>query len=271
MPFTQEDKDWLKETLNAQKDDLKTVFKDAVSQLGKRTTRLEHAFTLVTRAARSVVIDKAKKDHDALLRRMFDDADLLLIPPFESGSRKNFTCDIAQVEQFVHGYDKMYDVELNRNVGYRLIHKSRSAQIRRKAGASLLQKLKKEAPSKLGLNIQYDKPWELRATQTAAHKFLRSLADNGQGLVTSTKVQGGYLVVNGARIAPEYLIPAPGRWGVLFDAVLQKIRSGGSRAPASPESGVLSVVFEAEFAADRGVIDLSALQVDDYGDGMELD
>jgi hypothetical protein len=271
MPFTQEDKDWLQQTLDNQRDSLKNVFKDAVTQLGKRTSRLEHAVTLVTRAARSVVIDKAKKEHDALLRHMFDAADLLLIPPFESGSRKSFSCDIAQVEQFVHQHDKMYDVELNRNVGYRLIHKSRSAQIRRKAGAALIQKLKNEAPSKLGLNIQYDKPWELRVAQTAAHKFLRSLADNGDGLVTSTRAHGGYLVVNGVRIAPEFLIPAPARWNVLIDAVLQKIRSWGNRLPSSPEAGILSVVFEAEFAADRGVIDITDLQVDEYGDGMDVD
>jgi hypothetical protein len=172
MPLMKEDKDWLTSALDKQKTDLQDGFKETANKLGKRVSRLEHALLLVSRAARLVVVGNVKRGHAALLRRMFDDADLLLIPPYSAGSRQAVSCDTSQVQAFISEHNPSYDVELNRNVGFRLVHKSHSAQVHRKAAASLLQKLKKAAPEKLGLNLQYDKPWELRTAQTAAFKFL---------------------------------------------------------------------------------------------------
>ncbi len=269
MVLTQEDKDWFTNALDKQKTDLQDGFKETANQLGKRVSRLEHAFSLVSRAARSAVVESAKKDHEALLRQMFDGADLLLIPPYEAGTRKAVSCDAASAQAFVSQYDPNFEVELNRTAGFRLVHKSRSAQVRRKAGATLIQKLKNEAPAKLGLNIQYDKPWELRVAQTAAHKFLRGLKDNSGGLVTATSAKGGFLVLNGVRLAPEYLVPRPHRWDTLFRQVLQKIRSWGHRMPSSTDLGLLTDLFGTEFAADRGVFDLDSLDVHEFDGGLD--
>jgi hypothetical protein len=264
MPLTQEDKEWFREALNETKKELHDAINDSTADLGKRVARLEHAFSLLSRSARFEVVERAKKEHGLLLRQMFDEAALLLIPPFNSGSRAAVRCSMKQVQDLVKQHDEDYEVELNKSVGYRLVHNSRSAQTRRKAGASLLRALKQEAPDKLGLNVQYDKPWELRGVQTTAHKFLKSLKNDSGGLVTSATVRGGFLLVNDLRLAPEFLGPSTSRWGNLFPIILKKIRGWGSRPPASVDTGLLTDVFGAEFAADRGVVDLDDLPLSDY-------
>jgi hypothetical protein len=271
MPLSQEDKDWFTDALSKQKTDLENSMKNTAFHQGKRLSRLEHAFNLISRAARSTIVATAKKDHDALLRAMFDNADLLLIPPFESGARKAVSCDIGAVQTLVGQVDPMYDVELNRSVGFRLVHKSRSAQVRRKAGAAVLQKLKSEAPKKLGLNIQYDKPWELRVAQTQAHKFLKGLQDGSGGLITSVGAKGGFLSANGVRLAPEFLVPMPHRWPALYKLIASRIRNLGNRQASTADTGALTEVFESEFAADQGVVDLETLDVNDYDAGLDED
>ncbi len=268
MPLTQEDKDWFKQVLDKQRDDLKDDFNKTANLLGKRVARLEHAFSLVSRAARSAIVEAAKKEHDARLREMFDGADLLLIPPYEGGARRKVPCDIATVRNFITEHDPNFEVELNRQVGFRLVHKSRSAQVRRKAAASLLRKLKPTAPDALGLNCQYDKSWELRTVQTSAHKFLRGLKEHSDGLVTETSAKGGFLVVNGVRMAAEYLVPHRQRWNGLFRAVYQKIRGWGTRTPVSTDVGLMNDIFGAEFAADHGVFEIDSLDINEFEGGV---
>ncbi len=267
MTLTKEDKDWFTDALKQTKQDLQQSIQDATSDLGKRVSRLEHAFNLVSRAARSQVVERAKNEHSALLRRMFDEADMLLIPPFDAGARKMVMRDTAKVQALVAQYDANYKVKLNKTLGYRLVHKSRSAQLRRKNGASLLKHMKKEAMYQLGLVLQYDKPWELRVKQTAAYKFLSGLKTAGGSLISETAVKGGFLVVNGLRLAPEYLVPEQHRWDGLQKLVLQKIRGWGGRAPISTDVGLLTDVFGAEYAADHGVFKIGDLHLSDYGDG----
>jgi hypothetical protein len=267
MTLTKEDKDWFADALKKTKHDLQQSFHNATSELGKRVYRLEHAFNLVSRAARSQAVEKAKNEHASLLRCMFDKADLLLIPPFEGGARKMVIRDTAAVQSLVAEYDDKYEVELNKTMGYRLVHTSRSAQVCRKAGASMIKHMKKEAMEKLGLVLQYDKPWELRLRQTAAHKFLSGLKSIGGTLVSDVTVKAGFLVVNGVRLAPEYLVPEQHRWDALQKLVLQKICSWGSRVPTSTDVGLLTDFSRAEYAADRGIFDLDTLSLNDYGDG----
>jgi hypothetical protein len=271
MPLTMEDKDWFKDLMAEQKQDLEKSFKQATSETGKRVSRLEHAFSLVSRAARSCIVERAKEKHATLLRCMFDDGDLLLIPPFEGGQRKVVTCEMNDVRAMVKKYAEGYDVELNRQYGFRLVHGSRSAQVRRKAAAGLLKKMKKEALQELGLVMQYDKPFELRTMQSTAHKFLGGIKKGGGSLISSTKVHSGFLLANEVRIAPEYLVPHQHRWEQLQQLVLAKVCSWGSRTPTSSDMGVMTDVFGAEFAADQGVFELEALPLADYGGSDDED
>jgi hypothetical protein len=272
MTLTQEDKDWLRDALKQTKTDLEQSMKTAVFSIGKKVSRLEHALNLVSRAARTAVVERAKKEHGDLLRQMFDDANLLLLAPMGTGgdgvrARGPVGCDTEKVAAFVKEYDDGFDVELNRTVGFRLVHKSRSAQVRRKAAASLLRHGKGPALDTLGLNLQYDKSWELRQKQAQAHKFLTALKNDSGGLIHTKTVKGGFLEANNIRLAPEYLVPQPHRWGNLIKLVLHKIRGWGSRAPgAAADVGMLTDVFGVEFAADFGVFDLDDLPLADYED-----
>ncbi len=271
MALTKEDKEWIVNALNQTKTDIENTMKTSMFTMGKKVCRLEHAFSLISRAARTAVVDRAKKEHADQLRQMFDDANLLLIAPMSAGhdgvrARGPVGCDTTKIAAFVRQYDEGFDVELNRTVGFRLIHKSRSAQVRRKAAAKLLKHAKEDAKTQLGLNLQYDKSWELRQTQTHAHKFLTTLMNDGGGLVRTKSVKG-YLEVNDIRLAPEYLVPQSHRWGNLIKLVLQKIRGWGSRVPlAASDVGLMSDVFGAEYAADHGVFDLDDLPLSDYED-----
>jgi hypothetical protein len=283
MTLTQEDKTWLADALKSTKSDLCTAITNtetklgsAISGIGKRTSRLEHAFSLLSRAARTGVVEHAKRQHETLLQRMFDDANLLLISPLHAGHdgrmvRGPVGCDVNKIKEFVDKYATGFDVELNKTVGFRLVHSSRSAQVRRKAAAGLLKHAKKDAEDELGLSLQYDKPWDLREKQTLAHKFLAALKNNSGGVVVSKTVKSGFLVVNDIRLAPEYLVPKMHRWDNLLKLVLQKVRGWGNRAPLSPETGAMADVFGAEYAADHGVFDLDALPLNNYGDGWSDD
>jgi hypothetical protein len=70
-------------------------------------------------------------------------------------------------------------------------------------------------------------------------------------------------VVNGVRIAPEYLVPGPGRWDQLADLVVQKIKSWKGRSLVNPEGGALTDMFGYAFAADYGVIELDDIVVEE--------
>jgi hypothetical protein len=121
--------------------------------------------------------------------------------------------------------------------------------------------------------LQYDKPYELREIQTAAHKFLALLKKVGGPVITGTEVKGGYLLVNGVRLAPEYLVPRMHRWKGLPDFTVEKVRAWGSRPPNVCDLGVMYDVFGQQFAADAGVFDLEEVQADtdEFGTDMGVD
>jgi hypothetical protein len=81
--------------------------------------------------------------------------------------------------------------------------------------------------------------------------------------VKEPSVRAGFIMANGVRLAPEYLVPSLHRWRNLVEYILGKIRSWGGRPPTGYDLGVVTDVFEAEFAADRGIFDLSELVVEE--------
>jgi hypothetical protein len=278
MSLTQTDKDWFSQQLKDVKTDIENTMKTAVFEMGKRVSRIEHAFSLVSRAARAEIVERAKKDHESLVKQMFDDANLLLLAPMSAGgdgvrARGPVSRDEAAISAFIKEFNSDFDVELNKTVGYRLVHKSRSAQVRRKAAASVLRHGKDRAREELGLQLQYDKSWELRTAQSHAHRFMSALKDAGGDLVKSKGVSKGFLIVNDVRLAPEYLVPRMARWDGLIKLVLQKLRGWGNRQPVSlsADVGVMSDVFGAEYAADRGIFDINDLQLTSYDDQGVMD
>ncbi len=264
MVLSKEDKEWI---TSAFENSLKSLT-EKHHALGKRVTRTEQAFDELSRRARHNVVEAAKKNHARLVQEMFDGSDILAVPSLVDGeggkkTRGPVPCAASQVEAFLADYDGEYEVELAPKLGFHLVHSSRSAQKRRKDGGHILKHAKQDAMEKLGLHLQYDKPFGLREIQGRAQKFLAALQREGKGLVTDSKAKGGYLLVNEVRLAPEYLIPSMHRWNGLIGQVLTKIRGWGSRAPNSPDTGVMFDVFGFEYAADQGVFDISDLPLDE--------
>jgi hypothetical protein len=128
--------------------------------------------------------------------------------------------------------------------------------------AKIVNASREDVNSSLGLYLQYDKPHELRLLQKEAYKFLSVVKRQGGDLVQSKQLKNGFLVINGVRIAPEYLVPGPARWDFLVDAILQKIRSWKNKTPPSPEYGVLTDAFGYAYTAGKGVFDLDDIPED---------
>ncbi len=262
--LTQEDKEWIKSAFETSMKSLT----ERHQALGKRVNRTEQAFDELARVARQSAVDAAKKNHAKLVQEMFDRSDVLALPSLVDDGGGKMTrgpvpCDSSRVETFFANYDGDYEVELAPKLGFRLVHKSRSAQRRRKDGGHILKHAKADALEKLGLHLQYDKPFGLREIQGKAQKFLAALKREGKGVVSSVGAKGGYLHANDVRLAPEYLVPSAHRWNGLVGQVLTKIRGWGSRAPNAPDTGVMFDVFGFEYAADQGVFDLSEFPLDE--------
>jgi hypothetical protein len=264
MVLTQEDKDWFKQALDASMSSMSKT----VSALGKRVVRAEQAFEELSRVSRMNIVASARKEHAKLVQEMFNGSDILAVPSLvDNGdggrTRGAVSCDQQTVAQFFRDYEGDYEVELAPKLGFRLVHQSRSAQKRRKDGASVLKHAKENAKNSLKLHLQYDKPFQLREIQGKAQKFLGTLKREGKELISSVSAKGGYLYANDVRLAPEYLVPESHRWSSLVGQILVKIRGWGTRVPISPEFGVLHDVFGAEFAADRGVVDINEIPIEE--------
>jgi hypothetical protein len=283
MPLSEEDLKSLKDSMGSLLDSKIDKFTNAatnmektIERMGKRIQRLEYGFTLLANAARKTVTEEARANHDRLLRWTFDRSDLLVLPPLEEAqdgklSRRSLKCSLQDVSDLISAQVKAefaFEVEPAKPSGYRVLISSRSPQTRRRCAATIIRDCKEELSKRLGMHLQYDKPYELRAIQRPAHQFLSVLKKHGGDTVRTKELKKGYLVVNGHRLAPEYLVPSNGHWDRLAGMVVTKLR--GLRGPnvLVPEDGLLYDVFGAAYAADRGVFDLHDLQLEeDDGDG----
>lgn len=262
MPLTKEDLDNIGQLFDSKVKTMEISFTAALEKMGKRVTRLEDCVSDMARVARTAVIGNAKDRHDRLLRAMFDESTLVAVPPLQEGqdgrlSRPAAPCNMDDVRNKLTntvGGDVKFEIEPS-NVGYRILLASFSAQTRRKSAAAIVKAAKKDLMDSLGLLLQYDKPFELRVLQREAYKFMAVLQKRSRGRVQSKALKNGYLVVNGVRIAPEYLIPGPGRWDELADAIIEKINSWRGRPPQNVEMGVLTEHFGSVFAADKGIFE----------------
>jgi hypothetical protein len=263
MPLTKEDLESIGQLFDQKVKSLNDSFKESLENMGKRVRKLEDYVSDMARVARRAVIEIARDKHDSLLRSMFDESTLVAVPPLQQGqegkmSRPVAACSIDDVRNKlsnVVGADIKFELEPT-NVGFRIMLASFSAQARRKSAASIVQSAKKELQESLGLLLQYDKPYELRKLQKEAYKFMAVLQKRHGGKLQSKALKNGYLVVNGIRIAPEYLIPGPGRWDELADAVGRKVSAWRSRPPANVETGVMTDFFGYIFAEDKGILEL---------------
>jgi hypothetical protein len=253
-----------------------TKMETSVERMGKRIQRLETGFAFLANAARKNITNEARLQHDRLLRWTFDRSDLLVLPPLEEGqdgklSRTSPSCTMQDVENLIAdktGQEFEFEIEAAKPAGFRVLISSRSPQTRRRCAAKIVKDCKESLSTSLGLHLQYDKPYELRAIQKPAHQFLSVLKKLGKDLVRTKELKKGYLVVNGHRLAPEYLVPSQGRWDSLASLVLTRLRGLKRPDVIVPEDGLLYDVFGAAFAADRGVFDLQELPLDDHeGDG----
>ncbi len=280
MPL--DDSDWVK--MGELFDKKLKPFADSITKLqgdmshaGKRIQRLETGFDRLASASRRKIVDAARKDHDRLLRGMFDDAHLVALPPlieddptrrFQRHQAKCLPGDVTRAIKEAVGDDFLFDVELAKPAGFRIILSSRSPQTRRSIAARII-KHAKDALKELELHIQYDKPFELREIQRSAHKFLHVVEKRGGAAITSKEVRQGYLVVNGFRLAPECLVPSNGRWDHLADLVKDKLRHTRSTT-FQPEDGIMADVFGSVYAADHGVVSLDEIVLEDDEEGGPL-
>jgi hypothetical protein len=284
MPLDEQDKQWLRDAMKTAIDDkfktfettLNTKLDHITTNLGKRVDRLEVAFGQVARVARTSLVSGAKKDHDQMLRSMFDDSALLLISPLQQDQAGKMTRPapsktIQEVQDFVKsfGSEVELEVELAKPSGFRVLVSLFSPQTRRRVAAQFVKDCKKRAMDELQLLIQYDKPFALRDLQRSAHKFLGMVKSAAGGAVTDKTVKGGYLLVNDVRLAPEYLVPDPGRWDAFVSLVAERISRWRGKPPTRvPNDGAFYDLFAMEFAAGRGVFELS--DIPELGDEQHM-
>jgi hypothetical protein len=282
MPLSQEDLNNIGDLFDRKVEALEKKFAASLKSMGKRVQRLEDGFGELARVARGAVLTSAKDRHDRLLRTMFDESTLVAVPPLQEDQHGKFSrpaaaCslnDVVNKLRNVVGSEVKFEVEATK-VGYRVLLASFSSQSRRQAAATLIKKAKQELQDSLGLLLQYDKPHELRFLQRDAYKFMAVVHKRAKGAVTSKQLKNGFIVINGVRFAPEYLVPGPGRWDALADEVLKKIRSWRGGPPHSPDVGVMTDVFGHAYALDKGVFELedidyieTAVSDDDMGEGL---
>jgi hypothetical protein len=271
MPLDSADWEKMKELLKEQKIELEKSFNATVAKYGKRIKRLEAAFSQVASVARATLVTGAKKEHSAALQKMFDKSALLLLPPLEPGQDGKFARSpskhsVDDIKKFVNelSVEVPCEIELAKPTGFRLLLCSYSAQTRRRVAAQFIKTYKEKFKDSLGLLLQYDKPLEIRTLQRSAHKFLALIKDKSGGAVQEKTVQGGFLIVNGVRLAPEYLVPDVGRWESFSTYIVDGIRKWRGKVPLyNTADGVFFGQFGAEFAASRGVFELSDLEHDE--------
>jgi hypothetical protein len=275
MPLDQADKDWIVDAMQKAVEnktkELEQKLDNLGPNLGKRVDRLESAFGLMARAARTALVSGAKQRHEQALRGMFDDSALLLIPPLQEDqlgkmSRTPVSCTREQVQAFVADCDAEVplEVELAKPTGFRILVSSFSPQTRRRVAAQFVKDCKKKALDDLNLLLQYDKPFEIRNLQRSAHKLLGIVKSISNGAVTKKSVKGGYLYVNDVRLAPEYLVPDSSRWDTFAGTLAEVVRQWRGKPPGNyPKDGLLYDLFGAEFAAGCGVFDLNDVQSED--------
>jgi hypothetical protein len=100
-----------------------------------------------------------------------------------------------------------------------------------------------------------------------AHRFLAMVKQGSGGAIRDKSVQGGFMVVNGVRLAPEYLVPDVGRWDSFSRVVIDGIRKWRGKVPLyNTSDGIFFAQFGAEYAAGRRVFKLAdiVLEEDDY-------
>jgi hypothetical protein len=270
MPLSDADLTKIGELFDTKFKTIQENFTSALDKLGKRLSRVESGFALLADVARKVVIEEAHNNHDRLLRGTFDKSDLLALPllvdyPQGGKTREAVMCsadDVAALIAEEVGNNTRVEVELAKPAGFRILVSSRSPQTRRRVAGGIMKKCKSLLDTKYKLHLQYDKPFELRALQKKGHKFLGTVKRYGGSGITSTEAKQGFLLVNGVRIAPEYLVPANRHWDKLVDMVKTKIRGLGPHAIV-PECGCLYDVFGSALAADKGVFDLDDIPVDE--------
>jgi hypothetical protein len=201
---------------------------------------------------------------------MFNESSLLVVSPLVEGrggkmSRPVPTCSQADIKKVIDKIAALQDVKYEiepTDAGYRLLMASWSPQTRRRSAAAFISHARKSFETELGLYLQYDKPYELRVIQREAYKFLAVVKKAGGTSITTKELKGGFIVINGVRFAPEYLVPGPYYWDRLADDVVKKVKSWRGRPPSSPEHGVMSEVFEQFFAAHKGVVELDDISLD---------
>jgi hypothetical protein len=275
MPLDNADWEKLKGLLNEHKKEITDSFTAEMTKLrgtltltGKRLRRLENGFDHNAKVARTTVVDGARRDHDRLLRDMFNDSIIVAAPVWLDGDggqrvQAPLKCTPSDVNEVILrnvANTVKFEVELAPRLGFRILVASHSSQQRRKGAASILKKAKGELESELNLRLFYDKPYELRMIQKEAHKFLGEVKKLAGDAVKEKSIEKGYFTVNGIRIAPEFLLPGSSRWEYLARIVVEKVGGWRGRPPASPECGVLYDAFAAEFAAEKGVIDLQDIE-----------
>jgi hypothetical protein len=127
----------------------------------------------------------------------------------------------------------------------------------------IIKHARKPLEDDLSAYLQYDKPYTLRMMQKEAYKFLSVLQKRCGSVVTSKGLKNGYIVVNGVRLAPEYLVPGPSYWDQLAEVVAEKVKSWRGRAPTGASDGVLMEAFGMAYAAFKGVVDLEDVPTDE--------
>jgi hypothetical protein len=260
MPL--DDSDWEK---------MEKLLDKKLNNVGKRVSRLETGFSMSARFQRMLVVEAVKEKHDRALRGMFDESSLLVVSPLLEGDDGRMTrpvprCTREDVLGVLDAVPELstakFEIEAT-EVGFRLLMASWSPQTRRKSAALLISKGRGPLKDKLGVFLQYDKPYVLRAMQKEAYKFLSVLKRRGSQYITTKELKSGFIVINGVRLAPEYLVPGPSYWDRLADVTIEKVRSWKGHPPPSPTTGVLTDVFGAAYAAFKGVVDLEDVPEDE--------
>jgi hypothetical protein len=260
--MTLDDSDWEK---------MEKLLDRKLNNVGKRVARLETGFNMSAPFQRTLVVEAVREKHGRVLRGMFDESSLLVVSPLSEGSegrltRPTLSCAKDYIPTLLDTISELRDVKYEieaTDVGFCLLMASWSPQSRCKWAASIIKHARDPLKDSLGAYLQYNKPYALRAMQKEAYKFLAVLKRHGGLVIASKELKNGYIVINGARLAPEYLVPGPSYWDKLSDVVVEKIKSWRGRPPAGPSDGVMMEIFGMAYAAYKGVVNLEDIPADE--------
>ncbi len=252
-------------SVNAAFDAKLAALHDRVDGAVARVDTLEQKITESRENESSRLVAGAKREFDTLTREMFHESGLVLTKPASSRatpansaataatpSPSTSAADVQAYVESVVGPGK-YSVEPMK-VGFRLVHNSRSPQIRRNDASELnVEQHRRVIRSRFGLSLSLDRPYLYRTLVRVAYDFLDG-AKKACPAIRKVGVSKGFCFVNSLPIGPVWLVPANKHvWMTMYDVIARDLGQMPSTTEEIGPDGFFGPLFKHAFV--RGALD----------------